>query len=224
MHVVNNVHTKVSFVVYRRDQGFISTSPFQVSRHGPIREDQRNIVERVGLLPLVQLPKHQPRTVDHPLIVTMTARWRPETNTTHLPTCIREMMPTLYDAWRIYHLNVTGEPVLTTDCQPYVTYINEWLEDCPEEVQLHILKFRWLKSRFIVLPKDATQVVIEQHMRAYLLYLVGRTIFSTTKDNEVPQDTLLCLKISNARDYMLRVRGSSIPVSVPSEVCNSETW
>ncbi|ERM97559.1 hypothetical protein AMTR_s00200p00028910 [Amborella trichopoda] len=96
------------------------------------------------------------------------------------------MMLTLYDTWKIHWLNVIGNPVLTRDCWPYNTYINKWLGDCQEESKLYTLKYKWLKERVMEQPEDATHVVTMQHMRAYLLYIVGHTIFSNVKGNEVP--------------------------------------
>jgi hypothetical protein len=44
----------------------------------------------------------------------------------------------------------------------------------------------WLKEFFSECPEDASLEEIECYTRAYLLYLVGSTIFSTTTGNKVP--------------------------------------
>ncbi|KAI9114595.1 hypothetical protein K1719_014293 [Acacia pycnantha] len=49
-----------------------------------------------------------------------------------------------------------------------------------------MVKLSWLKEFFSHCPENASMEVIEQHTRAYLLYLVGSTIFSTTTGNKVP--------------------------------------
>lgn len=49
-----------------------------------------------------------------------------------------------------------------------------------------MVKVTWLKEFFSKCPEDASQEEIERCTRAYLLYLVGSTIFSTTTGNKVP--------------------------------------
>ena len=49
-----------------------------------------------------------------------------------------------------------------------------------------MVKLSWLKESFSQCPEDAPMEEIECHTRAYLLYLVGSTIFSTTTGNKVP--------------------------------------
>lgn len=48
------------------------------------------------------------------------------------------------------------------------------------------LKLSWLKDSFSHCPDIAPLEQVEQCTRAYLLYLVGSTIFSTTSGNTVP--------------------------------------
>ncbi|KAA8521593.1 hypothetical protein F0562_012266 [Nyssa sinensis] len=49
-----------------------------------------------------------------------------------------------------------------------------------------MVKLSWLKETFSRCPEDGPIEDIEHHTRAYLLYLVGSTIFSTTTGNKVP--------------------------------------
>jgi hypothetical protein len=49
-----------------------------------------------------------------------------------------------------------------------------------------MVKLSWLKEFFSHCSEDAPTEEVERCTRAYLLYLVGSTIFSTTTGNKVP--------------------------------------
>ncbi|ERN19698.1 hypothetical protein AMTR_s00062p00190850 [Amborella trichopoda] len=51
--------------------------------------------------------------------------------------------------------------------------------------KLVTIKFSWLKERFMILLPNASNDVVERHMMAYLVYLVGSTIFTGSTSNEV---------------------------------------
>ncbi|KAG4910752.1 hypothetical protein JHK87_056868 [Glycine soja] len=59
-------------------------------------------------------------------------------------------------------------------------YYGEYQRTC------RMVKVTWLKEFFSKCPEDASQEEIERCTRAYLLYLLGSTIFSTTTGNKVP--------------------------------------
>ncbi|KAG9458292.1 hypothetical protein H6P81_002800 [Aristolochia fimbriata] len=48
----------------------------------------------------------------------------------------------------------------------------------PGSFQGSRLSLLWIRGQFSFCPDDATELVIQQHARAYLLHLVGATIFS----------------------------------------------
>ncbi|GAU51302.1 hypothetical protein TSUD_131460 [Trifolium subterraneum] len=66
-------------------------------------------------------------------------------------------------------------------CHEHTSKLDQWTLT-PKQIEL----LSWLKEFFSRCPDDAPIEVIEQHTRAYLLYLVGSTIFSTTTGNKVP--------------------------------------
>ncbi|GFP80828.1 serine/threonine-protein phosphatase 7 long form homolog [Phtheirospermum japonicum] len=49
-----------------------------------------------------------------------------------------------------------------------------------------MVKLSWLKETFSECPKNASVEDVECRTRAYLLYLIGSTVFSTTTGNKVP--------------------------------------
>lgn len=55
-----------------------------------------------------------------------------------------------------------------------------------KEIKGGMVKLSWLKDNFSDCPKDASAEEVEQRTRAFLLYLVGSTIFATTSGNLVP--------------------------------------
>ncbi|ERN07149.1 hypothetical protein AMTR_s00019p00135050 [Amborella trichopoda] len=85
-----------------------------------------------------------------------------------------------------YTLEVDGKPVLTRNYGDYHEYLLEWLGDCLEEENLMKLKYTQLRENFMQLLEDATKADIERRTKAYLIYLVGKTIFCDPNSNEVP--------------------------------------
>lgn len=144
---------------------------------------QIELVNRAGFGYLRLIPAI---SLDNPLISALVERWRRETNTFHFT--VGEMTVTLEDVGYLLGLPIDGEPVIG------VTYISceavciKLLGRAPVSGYTSggMVKLSWLKETFIHCPEDAPIEVIEYHTRAYLLYLVGSTIFSTTTGNKVP--------------------------------------
>ncbi|KAF3444949.1 hypothetical protein FNV43_RR14642 [Rhamnella rubrinervis] len=144
---------------------------------------QAELVERAGfgflrLIPAISL--------DNPLISALVERWRRETNTFHLN--VGEMTVTLKDVLLLLGLAIDGEPVIGTTYTTCNSVCEKYLGKAPEPGYTSggMVKLSWLKEFFSQCPVDASVEVIERHTRAYLLYLVGSTIFSTTTGNKVP--------------------------------------
>nr|KYP47647.1 Serine/threonine protein phosphatase 7 long form isogeny [Cajanus cajan] len=85
-------------------------------------------------------------------------------------------------------LAIDGEPVIGITYTTCSSVCEKYLGRTPESGYTSggMVKLSWLKEFFSRCPEDAPIEVIEQHTRAYLLYLVGSTIFSTTTGNKVP--------------------------------------
>ncbi|KAL5579455.1 hypothetical protein UlMin_011897 [Ulmus minor] len=141
---------------------------------------QIELVEKAGfgffrLLPTIYL--------DNSLISALVERWRRETNTFHLP--VGEMTITLEDVGLILGLPIDGRPVTGVTSRTPSSTCEELLGKAPEDLNGGMLKLTWLKECFSKCPDNASIDTLERHTRAYLLYLVGSTIFSTTTGNKV---------------------------------------
>ncbi|XP_023899149.1 protein MAIN-LIKE 2 [Quercus suber] len=148
-----------------------------------LTEKQMELVEKAGFHYLRLIPAI---SLDNPLISALVERWRRETNTFHLN--VGEMTVTLKDVALLLGLAIDGEPVIGITYTTCSSVCEKYLGRAPESGYTSggMVKLSWLKEFFFRCPEDAPIEVIEQHTRAYLLYLVGSTIFSTTTGNKVP--------------------------------------
>ncbi|XP_028760254.1 protein MAIN-LIKE 2 isoform X2 [Neltuma alba] len=144
---------------------------------------QIELVEKAGFGYLRSIPAI---SLDNPLISALVERWRRETNTFHLN--VGEMTVTLKDVALLLGLAIDGNPVIGITYTTCSSVCEKYLGRAPESGYTSggMVKLSWLKEFFSRCPDDASKEVIEQHTRAYLLYLVGSTIFSTTTGNKVP--------------------------------------
>ncbi|KAG9442209.1 hypothetical protein H6P81_018063 [Aristolochia fimbriata] len=136
------------------------TEHFQTLRHWLV--DER-------MLPYIEA------RLDKPLITALVERWRSETNTFHLAN--GEMTITLEDVAVLLGLRVDGDTVSRGDRMELARVLLR-VELPPGSFQGGRLSLSWIRCQFSFCPDDATELVIQQHARAYLLHLVGATIFS----------------------------------------------
>jgi len=125
-------------------------------------------------------------SLDNPLISALVERWRRETNTFHFT--VGEMTVTLEDVAYLIGLRIDGEPVIGVTYTTCEAVCLKFLGKAPDSGYTSggMVKLSWLKETFSRCPEDASTEDIERHTRAYLLYLIGSTIFSTTTGNKVP--------------------------------------
>lgn len=125
-------------------------------------------------------------SLDNPLISALVERWRRETNTFHFT--VGEMTVTLEDVGYLLGLPIDGEPVIGVTYTTCEAVCVKYLGKAPDAGYTSggMVKLSWLKENFSECSQDASVEEIEHHTRAYLLYLVGSTIFSTTTGNKVP--------------------------------------
>lgn len=142
---------------------------------------QIELVEEAGFGCLRLIPS---LSLDNSLISALVERWRRETNTFHL--AVGEMTITLEDVGLILGLAIDGKPVKGASSVTPSSACETLLGKVPEDLTGGMLKLTWLKEHFSKCPEDASSETIERYTRAYLLYLVGSTIFSTTTGNKVP--------------------------------------
>ncbi|XP_054780055.1 protein MAIN-LIKE 2-like isoform X1 [Prosopis cineraria] len=141
---------------------------------------QIELVEKAGFGYLRVLPA---MSLDNALIAALVERWRRETNTFHLT--VGEMTITLEDVALLLGLAIDGDPVIGPISTPS-SVCEKLLGRVPEDLNGGMVKLTWLKEFFSECPEDVPLEEIERCTRAYLLYLVGSTIFSTTTGNKVP--------------------------------------
>ncbi|WCJ37421.1 Aminotransferase-like plant mobile domain family protein [Euphorbia peplus] len=144
---------------------------------------QIELVEKAGFGYLRKIPAI---SLDNPLISALVERWRRETNTFHF--IVGEMTVTLQDVALLLGLAIDGKPVIGITHTTCTKVCETLLGRAPDSNYASggMVKLSWLKEFFSHCPEDALPEQIEQCTRAYLLYLVGSTIFSTTTGNKVP--------------------------------------
>ncbi|XVF81492.1 hypothetical protein PTKIN_Ptkin15bG0159500 [Pterospermum kingtungense] len=144
---------------------------------------QIELVEKAGFGYLRKIPAI---SLDNPLISALVERWRRETNTFHFT--VGEMTVTLQDVAFLLGLAIDGKPVIGITHTTCGSVCEKYLGKAPDSTYASggMVKLSWLKEFFSHCPEDASMEEIEHHTRAYLLYLVGSTIFSTTTGNKVP--------------------------------------
>lgn len=116
---------------------------------------------------------------DHALVSALIERWRPETHTFHMP--MGECTITLQDVALQLGLPIDGTPVIGS----FPTNINEFcmrlFGKTPTRADLkgNKIKLSWLAKEFPddSIPENATQQVLEQYTRAYIMRLIGGILF-----------------------------------------------
>ncbi|CAN6820977.1 unnamed protein product [Brassica oleracea] len=148
-----------------------------------LNSKQIELVERAGFGYLRRIPAI---SLDNPLISALVERWRRETNTFHFT--VGEMTVTLEDIALLLGLGIDGKPVIGFTYTTCSSVCERYLGQAPDSTYASggMVKLSWLKETFSFCPDDASFEEVERRTRAYLLYLVGSTIFSTTTGNKVP--------------------------------------
>lgn len=148
-----------------------------------LTSEQIELVNKAGFGYLRLIPAI---SLDNPLISALVERWRRETNTFHFT--VGEMSVTLEDVGYLLGLPIDGEPVIGVTYTTCDAVCMKYLGRTPDSGSTSggMVKLSWLKETFSRCPEDASFDDIERHTRAYLLYLVGSTVFSTTTGNKVP--------------------------------------
>jgi hypothetical protein len=131
------------------------------------------------------------RKVDSGLIEALVERWRPETNTFHLP--VGEATVTLQDINILWGLPIEGGVVSglepKSDKQTRIDRIGSLLGATPanDSIKWNSLKLTWLmgviKSGF---PENPTDEQVVQRARCIMLYFCGGTLFPDANNSLVP--------------------------------------
>lgn len=119
------------------------------------------------------------------LITALVERWRPETHTFHLP--VGECTITLQDVSLHLGLPVNGNAV-TGSCE------YNWDDVClkllgrsipPNGMVGNQVKFTWLNSWIFNVPVGASNKILRQHARGYLMMVIGGAILPDKSSNRV---------------------------------------
>lgn len=149
------------------------------SKKMPYDERYTPYIERTGLLPFVQLVSRSTPHMNPCLITALVDRWRPETHSFHMPC--GEMTVTLQDVSMILALPIKGQPICrSTETDKWREGMMELIGMVPpikEGVSAGASHF-WIRQNFNKCPEEAEEHVIEMYARAYLWYLISRTLFS----------------------------------------------
>lgn len=148
-----------------------------------LTEAQIKLVEMAGFKHLSMITD---MSIDAPLISALVERWRRETNSFHMR--VGEMTITLEDVFLILGLPIDGDPVIGVTSHACESICRKLLGNVPrpEHRSGRMVKLSWLRESFSRCPEDASEEQIKRSTRAYLLYLLGCTIFSSSTGNKVP--------------------------------------
>ena len=140
-------------------------------------------VHRSGLAPLISCSH---RVASRPMLLAFSERWQPETTTFHLP--FGEMTITLDDVTSILHIPITGsmisfsQPLRVDDANALLVELlgTTDVEASRETKQCRSPSVRllWLRDNFSTITDVSSDDDIEFATRAFLLHLVGCTLFA----------------------------------------------
>uniref|UniRef100_A0A9I9EH60 Aminotransferase-like plant mobile domain-containing protein n=1 Tax=Cucumis melo TaxID=3656 RepID=A0A9I9EH60_CUCME len=145
---------------------------------------QRTIPLHRNILPLLRASRFYGLArlgfiqLDWHLITALLERWRPETHTFHMP--VGECIITLQDVEVLVGLPADNEPVIGQ-------MHDDWLHVCqellvvippPEQIRGQRLSLTWLGAEFHELANDVDEETITRYARAYILQLMGGSIFA----------------------------------------------
>ncbi|XP_028108507.1 protein MAIN-LIKE 1-like [Camellia sinensis] len=166
----------------------------------------RDIVQQSGLSSLVHCTY---RFVNRIVISAFVERWQPETNTFHLT--VGEMTMTLDDVGTILGIPITGRSVSAatlTDQQAHAFVVDALgVDDAEATEELssargQSVKLEWLQTKFNGCKDSDTEESIACAARAYLLFLLGCTLFSDKSGTRVPVVYLkLLMDLSDIHTY-----------------------
>ncbi|XP_028120908.1 protein MAIN-LIKE 2-like [Camellia sinensis] len=142
---------------------------------------------------LLQLARYTYRFVNKLLISSFVERWQPETNTFHMT--VGEMTLTLDDVGIILSLPIVGRSVSVLDVIDHhgVTLLVYGLgiteRVAHDEVSTaggNSVRLEWLRSQFAGVTDLDPDEAIQCAVRAYLLFLLGCTLFNDKSGGRVP--------------------------------------
>ncbi|KAL9659495.1 hypothetical protein QQ045_024301 [Rhodiola kirilowii] len=196
----------------------IANEPLKVHKGGTLKLDVRirDYVVAVGFYPWTQVASVR---LDPTLLTAAIERWRPETHTFHLND--GEATITLQDVSLLTGLPVEGMPVTGRSQINFEEVCERLLGVYPEcdSKSPAIAKRSWFTDHLREIPADAGEEMLKMYARAYLLHLIGTTLFSDKSGNTIPLCFLPLLEdLDRIRDYSW---GSAVLACLYSNMCSA---
>nr|XP_023893184.1 serine/threonine-protein phosphatase 7 long form homolog [Quercus suber] len=191
----------------------------ELRKRRPIVVDDRviDIVKRVRLIGLYRTPC---REIDNNLITALVEQWRPETHSFHLPC--GETTITLQDVEVIFGIPIDGDAIVG------ITNLT-WKAECQSMLGIpssenvlkgqRILINKLLEKIDHELPNAATEVVVHQYARCYILTLLADTIFANKSGDRVHMMWLQMLR--DLRNPLQYSWGSACLAWLYRELCRA---
>ncbi|KAL9666640.1 hypothetical protein QQ045_000975 [Rhodiola kirilowii] len=156
--------------------------PHKVHKGGALTLDARirPYVVTAGFYPWTQVCDVK---VDPSLLTAVVKRWRPETHTFHFND--GEATITLQDVSLLTGLPIDGAPVTGKSQLKFeevcVRLLGVYL-DCDNKSPA-MAKRSWFTNYLVEIPADADEEMLKKYARAYLVTLIGSTLFSNKSGN-----------------------------------------
>ena len=148
--------------------------------HEKMEYDERytEYIRKTGLLPFVSLVSRSMSKMNPCAITALVDRWRPETHTFHFFG--GEVSVTLQDVTMISGLPIKGEPIcFSTDSEGWhETMVGLIGKEPGVQGKSAGASYHWIAENFSKYPDDVDDETVQQYCRAYLWYVVSRTLFS----------------------------------------------
>ncbi|KAL9681497.1 hypothetical protein QQ045_013282 [Rhodiola kirilowii] len=139
---------------------------------------------------------------DPGLITALVERWRPETHTFHFNG--GEATITLQDVALLTGLPTEGRPVTGHAHRTWHPICMRLLGDMPtcHKGSPGLAKKVWFTENMSIIPDDADEETLKRYARAYILQLLGLTLFSELSGSSVPLHFLPLLEdLDSVRHY-----------------------
>jgi hypothetical protein len=140
-------------------------------------------IRRLGLLPFVNMVSRSSVWMNPCALTALVDRWRPETHTFHLGC--GEMTVTLQDVSMILALPISGQPLcFSTDSKDWRESMRSLIGCAPVYPGMTAgAPYTWIALRYGKCPENASEETVQQHARAFVWYVISRTLFADSGGN-----------------------------------------
>ena len=188
-----NFFNNISIAECRIEEHLKCLSPGQKVPLWQLNEFDRfkELASRSRLAPLVTASY---RSINKIIVSGFVEMWQPETNTFHM--LFGEMIITLDDVASLICIPVTGRTVSYNERMAYQeaqALLADALGIEPTEAHEELMQVRgqsirleWLQERFASVSDDERDEMVDCAVRAYILYLLGYTLFTNKSGTRVP--------------------------------------